>query len=431
MKTLVKMLQNYNSDETTFECGKSYTLDSETADKWIELGLAETADPNELLNEKQQEIADAQEKAITSIVETLAEKVKSQSDSTPQVVVKSPEYQKTFGDFAVQVAKAADPQFAPDAKKTLEEIYESKVLAGTSGQSGGYLVPTEFLNQVLAVAGESSFAKDRCMKLPMSSNKLDVPTLDQTVTPSGGSSAFYAGVVMNWTEDDTTPTETEPLFKDITLNAHELSGYTKVHSYLLNDSPASVDALLTQLFGGAWGQAVDYSILRGDGVGKPLGVISSGATVGCARATSSEINYADLAKMKSRLLRSGNGRAVWVFNSLVEEQILQMVDAGNNNIFMANASESIPGTIFGIPVYYTENAPALGSKGDGMLIDLGNYALGTRQDMTISTSEHVDFLRGRITYRIAGRLDGQPMISSPVTLADGSSQVSPFVVLNA
>jgi hypothetical protein len=40
------------------------------------------------------------------------------------------------------------------------------------------------------------------------------------------------------------------------------------------------------------------------------------------------------------------------------------------------------------------------------------------------------FLKNQLTLRIVKRVDGQPWLNGPITLADAATQVSPFVVLN-
>jgi HK97 family phage major capsid protein len=82
-------------------------------------------------------------------------------------------------------------------------------------------------------------------------------------------------VSWRWTEEATTLNETEPTLKQIKLVNHELSGYSKVSNTLLADAQAvGLDALLMQLFSRAIAWYEDYAFLRGNGVGKPLGVLS-------------------------------------------------------------------------------------------------------------------------------------------------------------
>ena len=39
-------------------------------------------------------------------------------------------------------------------------------------------------------------------------------------------------------------------------------------------------------------------------------------------------------------------------------------------------------------------------------------------------------LKNQMTWRVVERVDGQPWLEKPITLQDGSSTVSPFVILN-
>ena len=81
-------------------------------------------------------------------------------------------------------------------------------------------------------------------------------------------------------------------------------------------------------------------------------------------------------------------------------------------------------------MFPTEKVPALGTKGDLMLLDPSFYVIGDRMQIEIAASEHVNFLKNQMTWRVVERVDGQPWLDKPVTLQDGATQVSPFVVLN-
>jgi len=78
----------------------------------------------------------------------------------------------------------------------------------------------------------------------------------------------------------------------------------------------------------------------------------------------------------------------------------------------------------------SEKVPTLGTKGDCDLIDPQLYVIGDRMQIEIVASEHVNFLKNQMTWRVVERVDGQPWLEKPITLQDGSSTVSPFVILN-
>ena len=81
------------------------------------------------------------------------------------------------------------------------------------------------------------------------------------------------------------------------------------------------------------------------------------------------------------------------------------------------------------PVIFTEKTETLGDKGDIMLADFSQYVVGLRSGMRFDTSVHVAFETDELLSRIIERHDGQPLWDSALTLEDGSTTVSPFVVL--
>ena len=108
-------------------------------------------------------------------------------------------------------------------------------------------------------------------------------------------------------------------------------------------------------------------------------------------------------------------------------------DGANRAIFISidqGATKSPNWSLLGRPVFPTEKVPALGTKGDLMLLDPSFYVVGDRMQIEIAASEHVNFLKNQMTWRVVERVDGQPWLDKPVTLQDGVTQVSPFVVLN-
>ncbi len=78
----------------------------------------------------------------------------------------------------------------------------------------------------------------------------------------------------------------------------------------------------------------------------------------------------------------------------------------------------------------TEKVPALGTKGDVMLIDPSLYVIGDRMMLEITASEHANFVKNQMTWRFVQRVDGRPWLDNVITLQDGTTTVSPFVVLN-
>jgi HK97 family phage major capsid protein len=112
---------------------------------------------------------------------------------------------------------------------------------------------------------------------------------------------------------------------------------------------------------------------------------------------------------------------------------LQLKDGSNRAIFISidqGAVKTPVWSLLGRPAFPTEKLPALGTKGDLVLIDPSMYVVGDRMQVEVAASEHVNFLKNQMTWRVVERIDGQSWLDKPVTLQDTTTQVSPFVILN-
>jgi HK97 family phage major capsid protein len=331
-------------------------------------------------------------------------------------------------------------KYKTDGIKMPDGTIRKAALAEGSGVTGGYVVPPQFSSQLLRLSLEQSVVRTRATVLPMSSRSLMIPYLDVTTAQSAGKTAFLGGIAATWQPESADIKETEPQFRQMELVAYDLVFHTVASNQLLADNAIVLDALLTQLFSEAIAWYTEYAFLRGTGAGDsmPLGVLNAPATIAVSRSSANTFKLADVANMISRLLVSSWDNAVWIMHQSVLPQLIQMTDAGNRLVWINPApptaeggvANRLPVTLLGLPVYFSEKVPALGTKGDVMLCDFSKYVIGDRMDLQIDVSPHVKFLNNQMVWRVVARLDGRPWLNAPVTLADGSKTVSPFVVLN-
>lgn len=333
---------------------------------------------------------------------------------------------RNFADFLLSVR-------THDSRR-LEDVYRSSKAAMNTqaGAQGGYLLPEEFLPRLLGVAAERAVARPRATVIPMGAGVLHVPALDLTAAPAAGDTAAFGGLVARWSEEAAAVNQSEPAFRQVTLQARELSGYAKVSNALVDDAGAGLEALLAALFGGAIAWHEDSAFLRGDGVGKPLGAVgpATGAAVAVARKTANRFLLDDAAKMLARFMPGWSAsRACWVMHPSVYSELLLMADA-TNLVFLPDARAAAPGQFFGLPVLTSEKLTALGLPRDVCLVNWEQYLIGDRRQVEVAYSEHTAFTTNQAAWRFVSRVDGQPWMRAPMTLSDGASTLSPFVYLS-
>jgi HK97 family phage major capsid protein len=326
----------------------------------------------------------------------------------------------SFGEFLVKV-RNNDAELKAFTRKNLVE---------NTGDLGGFLVPDEFLNEVLRVQLEETVVRRNGARVvPMNSPIMKIPALNMASNASG---SLFGGVTAYWNGEAAEKTESNPKFKQITLEAKKLIGYVESSDELIDDSIVSMGQLLADVFSQTIAFEEDAAFLTGDGINKPLGIINASATVTVPRTTTGSVTTADLVNMLARFYRRG-GTPVWVINQSVLPDIYKLKDENSNYIllpgFSGSISTALPTTIYGIPVVVTEKVPARGSIGDIMLADMRYYLIGDRQRLTIEESMHVKFKFDEKAWRFVQRVDGQPWLDSAITPRAGGSTISPFVIL--
>ena len=341
---------------------------------------------------------------------------------------------KSFGDFCLAVRRK-------DTKR-LVKVYgsqpdgsDTKALELGDGSGAGWLVPMDYSTELMRVSEIQSPVMSRVRVIPVGVPAGSWPALDQYTAPStagNGDTAFAGGVTAAMTAEGEALTETEPDFSMLEWRVHKIGGITKINNELIADSPQTIDALLSGLFGIAVGAKMEKYVIRGDGAGEPLGILNSGAIVNVTPDTDGSFTWPDVASMTARL-RSVGGQAIWLAHPSVWPDILQMeIGTAGANAWTANMQAGQGGTINGYPIVNSEHSPQKGNAGGVVLADLSAYIVWRREGLSIAFSEHVDFANDRGTWRFTARADGKPWLKDAITLADpqGSYEVSPFVVHN-
>tara|TARA_R100000664_G_scaffold17192_1_gene26109 strand:+ start:1649 stop:2830 length:1182 start_codon:yes stop_codon:yes gene_type:complete len=329
---------------------------------------------------------------------------------------------KSFGEFAQSIYQKSvgggdDPRL--------------KALNEGSGEAGGFLVPEEYRNELLKLAVEDAVIRPRAKVIPMASNTVTIPTVKDT----SHASSIHGGVIAYWAEEAGSYTASEPDFGQLQLTAKKLTGYTQASDELVADSAIALESLLVGMFGDAIRFYEDKSFINGTGAGDPLGILNSDALISVSKETgqaATTIVYENLVKMYSRMFTKSHNNTVWLAHPDTLPQLMTMalnVGTGGSAIWINNAAEGVPATIFGRPVILSEHMKTLGTVGDIMYCDLSYYVIGDRMGVSIASSPHYRFANGETVWRFTERIDGAPWLDSAVTPEQGSNTLSPFVAL--
>lgn len=344
-----------------------------------------------------------------------------------------------FSEFAIAV-KDAEVSRGRIIDKRLDDIVK-KTSSATSVQErdaeyGGYLIPEEFRNQLLEVAINQSNVMKMALAIPMATNVINIPFVQGMDRSSG---LAFGGVEFKWLDEEATKTESRPKFGKVQLRLKKLAGLVYASDEILEDSPISMEPLLTRMFQEALTWTLDNVFINGTGAGKPLGILNAPCLISVTKETGQDadtILYENITKMYSRMWQKNN--AIWMANDDTFPQLSVMsiaVGTGGTPVWLpaGGASGKPYDTLMGKPIYWTEHCQKLGDLGDILFCDWSQYLIGQKAGaaggMKFASSIHLKFDSDQTAFRFVFRVDGQPWWNSALTPRYSSATLSPFVAL--
>lgn len=353
-------------------------------------------------------------------------------NSDSRINVNPRSYRGMFGDdlnnggfknlrefFSVALSGRYDPRLAES---------ESRAQKIGIGTDGGYSVPTELAALLMDNSLEAEIIRPRATIFPMAANSLEIPAWDADDHRDGN---LYGGFTLNWLSEGGTATVQTAKMRMMTLTAHKAGLYANMSNEILSDEPRFQNWLSTAMQK-AISTAMDKTFIDGNSIGKPQGLINCPSTITVSRATSGQISLSDLISVYARLHSAFMADAIWIISASAKTQLMSVTDQANHLVWSPDQQsirEKVPNTLFGHPVFISEKSPALGSKGDVILVSPSQYGIGLRGDIRVEMTNAANWNQDLTDIRVLLRLDGQGLWDKPITPMNGGDTLSWCVCL--
>jgi len=310
---------------------------------------------------------------------------------------------------------------------------------GTStitGPDGGFALQTDFAGTILESAVQKSPLLNRLDRYVVSNPSNSARWLRGDETDV--SESVFGGIMMYWAAEGASVKASKPQFNEVKMDLEKMMGIAYCTDEMLQDV-----AFMSGFFGNAFSLASDRllagSVISGDGVGKPLGYLKSGALISVDKETDqvAKTFVGDNAiKMQARSMPRNRDRLVWVMHPDVEEQLPYLhIESGNAAKFLWNPEGGLGNfdtqRVLNKPVLFDDNCSAVGSLGDVTLIDPLQYILLVKGTAKQDWSIHVEFLTDQQCFRMVMRCNGAPKINKPLKIKNSTKLRSPFIGLAA
>lgn len=344
---------------------------------------------------------------------------------------------KLFNTLGEQVIAAANAINGGVIDTRLLEVNAAITGAGTAPLSdGGFMIQTQFSDQIWQNVADVGQLAPRTMKLTIGAgfNAIEIIKIKDQSRADG---ARWGGVQVYFTAEAGTVDPTKIKFEKVRMEATKMMALAYFTKEILRDAPA-VESLTRTAVTEEFAVVLDEKIYGGTGgTGAPLGFMNSGSKISIAKENNqaaASIVPQNIVKMYARCFPRFRANAAWFYNVDIEPQLHLMtlpIGTAGVPVFLPPAGlPSAPnGMLYGKPLIPVETAETLGTEGDLVLADLGQYALVEKEGLSISRSEHVRFLNDEIVVKFTKELNGQPKYDEAITPKKGTNTLSAFVTL--
>ena len=295
-----------------------------------------------------------------------------------------------------------------DWREKYVETHKAALNEGT-GSQGGFLVPDEYADEILAFARLKSVALQDCRIWPMGSDVRRVP-------------AENAKVTVSWKSEGTAADQTEPTFNEVVLTAKKLTAYSIASNELLQDSTSDIVSYLTDIFSEAVGQELDNQVFNG--TGDPWsGILTAAAGFSVIMSTGltnfSSISGDNLLELIDKINQEAEEGAKFYFHKNILTYIRKLKDTQNQYLF-APIAGGLPTDIWSYPFVRVPKMPKTSDSGTGKAFvafgNLRHFALGRRlESMTLDVDPYGKFLENQTRFRTVSRWGGALGLSGAVS----------------
>ena len=306
------------------------------------------------------------------------------------------------------------------------------------GTDGAFMIQKDFTTELLESTFSSGAILSRCDTHEVGPNAdgLEVVVLDETSRATG---SRWGGVQVYWGDEADSATAKKPKFSKWESRLADVIGAAYMTERLLQDAP-SIASVFSAGFTEEFQFVVEDAVIRGTGVGQPVGIIGHAATFSVAKETgqiASTIVAENIQKMWKSVHPRSRSVGMWCYNVECEPQLQNMmIGTGTSGqlVYMppGGLSGAPYGSIYGRPVLPCEYCAGLGTVGDIFFANFQRYKIITKGGLQSDDSIHVRFLNNERTFRWLTRVNGAPkdrLTITPYKAADSAFRLAHIVTL--
>ena len=268
---------------------------------------------------------------------------------------------------------------------------------------GGYLAPDEYERTLIEALEEQNIFRQFAHVIHTSSGDRKIPVVASKGTAS-------------WIDEEAAYPESDDSFGQVSIGAYKLATLVKVSEELLNDSVFDLEAYISREFARRIGTKEEEAFFKGDGTGKPLGLLADtgGADIGVT-TTGASITADDVIDLYYSLRVPYRKKAKWIMNDSTVSALRKLKDQNGQYLWQPSLVAGTPNTILGCEVISSPFMPSIAAGEKAIAFgDYSYYWIADRQGRTFKRLNELFATTGQVGFLGAQRVDGKLILPEAI-----------------
>ena len=241
-------------------------------------------------------------------------------------------------------------------EKDFKSTEESKYLRTDSNPNGGYLAPTEYVNEIIKNITEISPVRQYANVVPTTRKSITVPK--ETGLPS-----------FVWLGEGESISASGSTYGSEEIFVNKGGIKIEITQEMIDDSLFDMKSQISLMTATKIAEGEGLSFISGTGVKQPQGLLTNASVSAYASGIANALSADCLFGVQGEIKAGYN--LAWMFNRKTLHQHIRTLKGGNGEYLLQMGLGSLPSTVAGVPYVLASDMPDVGANTYPILI--GDY----------------------------------------------------------
>ena len=271
--------------------------------------------------------------------------------------------------------------------------------AGSDG-AGGYLVPDTYDTELVQALAEKNVIRQIAKVIP-TTQRMHIPAANGI----GDAAWIREGEPWGINEAD---------FGEVVLDAYKLATSIRVSDEMLEDGGVDIEEYIRKIYAERIGEAEEDAFVRGNGKGKPLGLIYQ-APMGAISELEGDITLDDILNLEYSVKQAYRDNAVWLMSEDAYHKLRRIPHYDGRPLWNPNLKEGEPEYLFGHRIYICKSMDDVAPSSIPVMFgDFRFFWIGDRGKRVIKRLVERYADRGQVAFITTERVDAKLVMPDAV-----------------